>query len=80
MAKTRQPKRFPNLKAYLASLGEQGITQSEFAADFGISPQHLSDIKNGARGASLQLAKRLADRCGVPLESFVLSEPEQRAS
>jgi transcriptional regulator with XRE-family HTH domain len=80
MAKTRHLKRYPTLKAYVAALRKQGITQSQFAADFGISEQHLTMIKNGTRGASLKLAKRLSDRCGVPIESFILREPQQRAS
>jgi Predicted transcription regulator containing HTH domain len=80
MRNKRQQRRYPNLRAYLEALDERGITQAEFAADFGISPSHLSDIKNGARGASLKLAKQLADRCGVPIESFVLADHEQRVS
>ena len=71
-------KRYPNLKAYLNNL--EGVTQAEFAARMGISPQHLSDIKNGARGASLQVAKRLSDECGVPIESFLLPESSEQAS
>jgi len=67
---------YPNLKAYLESLPD-GVTQADFAARMGISPQHLSDIKNGARGASLHLAKRLSDECRVPIESFLISEPQQ---
>lgn len=77
MAKTR---RYPNLKAYLEAIGEQGTTQAQFAARVGVSPQHLSDIKNRTRSASFQLAKRLADETGVPLESFLPTESEQRAS
>jgi transcriptional regulator with XRE-family HTH domain len=64
-------KRYPHLKAYLEALSDQGVTQAAFAARVGVSPQHLSDIKNGARGASLSLAKRLADESGVPIESFL---------
>ena len=69
----------PNLKAYLKELRRSGVTQAAFAARMGISPQHLSDVKRGARGVSLPLAMRLADACGIPIESF-LTEPEQRAS
>lgn len=72
---------YPSLEAYLDALGKQGITQAEFAARVGISPQHLSDVKNRARGASLKLAKRLSDECGVPIESFLLvPEIEEQAS
>ena len=71
--------RFPHLKAYLAHLKRQGVTQAEFAVRVGISPQHLSDIKNGARGVSLPLAKKLVDECGVPIESF-LTDSQQATS
>jgi transcriptional regulator with XRE-family HTH domain len=75
----KRKRRYRNLKAYLADL-PNGMTQADFAARMGISPQHLSDIKNGARGASLQLAKRLADECGVPIESFLVGEQPQSIS
>ena len=70
---------YTNLKAYLEHLPD-GITQADFAARMGMSPQHLSDIKNGARGVSLQLAKRLSDECGVPIESFLIPDSAQQAS
>ena len=70
---TRRKRIYPNLAAYLRDLRRAGTTQAEFAARMGISPQHLSDVKNGARGVSLPLAKRLSDECGIPIESFLTS-------
>jgi transcriptional regulator with XRE-family HTH domain len=69
-----QPKRtYPNLRAFLEHLDEQGTTQAEFAAQMKISEAHLSELKNGRTVPSLSLARRLSQECGVPIESFLTS-------
>jgi len=62
---------YPDLRTYLDDLVRAGSTQSEFAARMDMSRGYLSDLKNGRVRPSLRLAKRLADECGIPIESFL---------
>jgi transcriptional regulator with XRE-family HTH domain len=64
----KRPRTFESLSEYLDHCG---LTQSEFAASFGISVGYLSDLKNGKVGPSLALAKRFRDECHIPIESFL---------
>ena len=64
---------YNSLSEYLDDWCKVGHTQSEFAAQFGISVGYLSDLKNGRVQPSLGLAKRLAEHCHVPIESFIIS-------
>lgn len=71
---TKRPRIYPDLQAYLDDLARRGITQTEFAAKMGMSEGYLSDLKNRRVRPSLGLAKRLADECGIPIESFLLEQ------
>jgi len=70
MAK-RKP-RYPALEAYIAACRDRGIRQFQVAAMLGMSHGYLSTLRRGKRRPSLAMAKRLADRCGVPIESFLV--------
>lgn len=71
----RQHRRvFPNLRAYLEDQKRHGITQQQFAARMQMSNGYLSDLKQGIVRPSLALAMRLADECGIPIESFLPAE------
>lgn len=65
---------YSSLAEYLADWKRAGKTQEEFAAHFGISVGHLSELKNGNAGPSMALAKRFRDECHIPIEAF-LKEP-----
>lgn len=69
--KHKPSRAFPNLRAYLDDMDRRGVSQKDFAADMDMSEGYLSDLKNGRVKPSLTLAKRLADRCNVPIESFL---------
>jgi transcriptional regulator with XRE-family HTH domain len=77
MAKRRRI--YPDLQSYLDDFTAAGGLQSEFAARMGMSEGYLSDIKQRRVRPGFKLAKRLADECNIPLESF-LYEPIGRAS
>jgi len=53
------------LNQFLESLAVQGITQVEVAAQAGLPPQYLSDIKRGRRPMTELVARRLGDKLGV---------------
>lgn len=51
---------------------DKRLTISELARQSCISRQHLNRIRNGYRGASLDVQKRIADALGVPVEEIQL--------
>lgn len=65
---------YPDLNTALEALGAQGVTQKDFAARLGMSEGYLSDLKNGRVRPSLQLAARLSEEAGVPIQSFLNGE------
>lgn len=67
---------YPDLHSYFR---ENGDSVTQVASDVGCSIAHLSMIKWGTRQPTLALALRIAERCGVPLESL-LRPSERRAS
>lgn len=67
---TTKSRVYPNLRAYLKARKRGGATQAEIAEQFNISPGHLSDLKKGKARPSLDLAMRLSEECGIPIESF----------
>lgn len=69
--KKRAQATYASLGEFLDNWTEQGKTQAEFAAMFGISVGYLSDLKNGKVGPSLTLAKRFRDECHIPVEAFL---------
>lgn len=66
--KKRTRATFDSLSEYLEQCGK---TQSEFAAEFGISVGYLSDLKNGKVMPSAPLLKRFRDECRIPIEAFL---------
>ena len=46
-------------------LDERGVSQKDAASALGISPQFLSDVINGRRGVSTELARRLGKYLGT---------------
>lgn len=59
---------YPNLAAYFR---ENEETQAQVADELGISYAYMSMLKWGIRQPPLDLALRIAQRCGVPLESLL---------
>lgn len=53
-----------------------GISQRDLAARCGISQGSLSNVERGVNGASPELARKLADGMGVPLESITYPAAE----
>lgn len=51
-------------------LGEE-MTQKAFAAQLGISAQHLSDVENARELVEVERAARFAKILGYPVEQFV---------
>lgn len=64
---------YESLSDYLEDWCRIGKTQSEFAAQFGISVGYLSDLKNGKVQPSLALAHRLSEYCHIPIKAFIIS-------
>ncbi len=49
----------------------EGINTSQLAKKIGISPQHLSNILNGARSLSIETLKALAQSLGVDVAEII---------
>jgi hypothetical protein len=71
MKKSAAVRNFASLNDYLVDWGNQGKTQAEFAAHFGISVGYLSDLKNGKVTPSAALMKRFRDECRISVDSFL---------
>jgi transcriptional regulator with XRE-family HTH domain len=64
---------YPNITSYLLATGE---TQVELAAKLQRSQAYVSKLVNGLQQPSLNEALRIANICGVPVESLVTRERE----
>ena len=51
--------------------GRTEHTQEELARELGISQGYLSMLLNGTRVPSLEMAQRISEKTGVPIESFL---------
>jgi len=60
-------RRYPNLAAYIMATGEP---QMDIAHDVGISQGEISKIIRGLKVPRPALARKLSERCRVPIESF----------
>jgi transcriptional regulator with XRE-family HTH domain len=60
---------YPNLATYLRENDDESLRA--LARELDISPAYLSMIKWGERQPALDIAMRIARRCGIPLESLV---------
>lgn len=65
--KRRWRKPFPTLRAFF---DQTGTRQSDIAANLGISDTHMSNIVNGKRKPSLDLARALSAETNVPIEAI----------
>ena len=68
---------YGDLHAYFRA--NPDVRMMDIADELGISYSLLSMIKWGQRQPRLELALKLAERCGVPLESLLLPKT-RRAS
>lgn len=48
----------------------KGLSQTEIANILGLTSQHYCMIENGKRGVSLELAKKISDFYGLPIEEI----------
>ena len=62
---------YPTLRAYLNAQKKRGIQQSALAQELDITVSYLSDLKKGRTSPSLNLALRISDVTGVPLEALL---------
>lgn len=69
VSKRRSRRRFPNLGTYLLVTRD---TQASIAAAVGLSQAQISRILHGQMIPRRAVARRLADYCGIPLESFYI--------
>jgi DNA-binding XRE family transcriptional regulator len=68
--KEMQEKRTPGsaLKAYRSN---RGFSQGSLASELGITPANVSDMENGRRGISKEMAKKLSKVLKAPVERFL---------
>ena len=50
-------------------LDERGISQKEFAKILGTQPSHLSEVLNGKRALTTELAVKIENAIGLPAKS-----------
>lgn len=62
------------------AVAARGETQLAFARRVGISPGYLSRLLSGQAIPSLEMAVKLAQEAGVPVESFLPAAPDENAS
>jgi transcriptional regulator with XRE-family HTH domain len=55
---------------------EHSITLAELAKAVGVTASHLSEIERGLNSCSLNLASRLSQKTGLPMEAFVARTAE----
>jgi transcriptional regulator with XRE-family HTH domain len=75
MSKHTRPKltnprrrRYPNVATYLMQTGESML---DLAEAVGVTQPQISRIVRGLSIPRPALARRLADHCGVPVDSFI---------
>ena len=57
-------------------LVERGITQKEFAKMLGIQASHLSEVLNGKRSLSAELAVKIQNAIGIPAEILLSAQAQ----
>lgn len=62
--------RFKTLRDYV-NAQPRTKTQNEIAKELGIAPSALSQYLNGVRTPSKEIALRLSDEIGIPLENLL---------
>lgn len=71
------PKYTINIDALVSLRSLAGLQAKDLAARAGISPSYLCDIEAGRRVPRPDVAKRLADKLGVPVSSFFAVESKR---
>ena len=57
-------------------LEERGISQKEFAKMLGIQPSHLSEVLNGKRALSTELAVKIEKTIGLPAKILLSAQTQ----
>ena len=57
-------------------LVERGITQKEFAKMLGIQASHLSEVLNGKRALSTDLAVKIEETIGLPAKLLLAAQAQ----
>lgn len=70
----------PRVTTFAAAIREAGLTQTDAAEEFGISQAHVSRIVRGEVIPGPELAFRLAQWAGIPVDSFTFENLRWRHS
>lgn len=57
-------------------LDERGISQKEFAKMLGIQPSHLSEVLNGKRALTTELAVKIENAIGLPAKILLSAQTQ----
>ena len=57
-------------------LEERGITQKDFAKMLGIQPSHLSEVLNGKRALTTELAMKIEGTIGLPAQILLSAQTQ----
>ncbi len=57
-------------------LVERGISQKAFAKTIGVQPSHLSEVLNGKRALTTELAMKIEDAIGLPAKILLAAQAQ----
>ena len=57
-------------------LVERGISQKAFAKTIGVQPSHLSEVLNGKRALTTELAMKIEDTIGLPAKILLAAQAQ----
>lgn len=57
-------------------LVERGISQKAFAKTIGVQPSHLSEVLNGKRVLTTELAMKIEDAIGLPAKLLLAAQAQ----
>ena len=57
-------------------LDERGISQKEFAKMLGTQPSHLSEVLNGKRALTTELAVKIENAIGLPAKILLSAQTQ----
>ncbi len=57
-------------------LVERGISQKTFAKTIGVQPSHLSEVLNGKRALTTELAMKIEDAIGLPAKILLAAQAQ----
>ena len=57
-------------------LVERGISQKAFAKTIGVQPSHLSEVLNGKRALTTELAMKIEDAIGLPAKILLSAQAQ----